>query len=262
MQREIGSLSSSDPTTAVTMESGELVVGNNNASTLFAGTINGAGNLVKTGTGTLTLTGNNSYSGTTAILGGTLQIGNGGSGASIGSTTSVLDYGTLAFDNADTIQFATAITGTGGVTMSGGGTVVFSQANSLSGPTAISNGTVLLGSPTALGAGQPHRQLRHARSGQLPSVSVGNLAGQSGVITLSGTTNAVLSVNQTSAGGFQRYVDRRPQRHVGLHTDRQRSADLWRYRHVERFGHRQRRQALYERNDDHAPPHRQRQRPA
>ena len=41
--QEIGSLTSSDPTTAVTMESGELVVGNNNASTLFAGTINGAG---------------------------------------------------------------------------------------------------------------------------------------------------------------------------------------------------------------------------
>ncbi len=199
--QEIGSLSSSDPTTAVTMESGELVVGNNNASTLFAGTINGAGNLVKTGTGTLTLTGNNSYSGATAILGGTLQIGNGGSGASIGSTTSVLDYGTLAFDNADTIQFATAITGTGGVTMSGSGTVVLSGANSLSGPTAISNGTVLLGSPTALGAGN-----LTVSSGTLDlggySVSVGNLAGQSGVITLSGTTNAVLSVNQTSAGAF------------------------------------------------------------
>ena len=51
-----------------------LSVGGNNASTTFSGGLSGIGSLTKIGSGMLTVTGLNSYSGNTAVNGGTLQI--------------------------------------------------------------------------------------------------------------------------------------------------------------------------------------------
>ena len=61
-----------------------LTAGADNNSSVFSGLLqNGAGplTLIKSGTGTLTLSGTNSYTGGTTISVGTLQLGNaGGSG--------------------------------------------------------------------------------------------------------------------------------------------------------------------------------------
>jgi autotransporter-associated beta strand protein len=55
-----------------------LSVGGNNASSAFSGSLSGNGSLVKAGTGTLTLSGDNLYSGVTTISNGTVAvIGNG-----------------------------------------------------------------------------------------------------------------------------------------------------------------------------------------
>jgi autotransporter-associated beta strand protein len=50
-----------------------LSVGNNNSSSAFSGAIAGPGSLVKTGTGTLVLSGANTYTGGTFVNGGTLR---------------------------------------------------------------------------------------------------------------------------------------------------------------------------------------------
>ena len=72
----IGSLAGAG---AVDLGTATLTTGNDNKSTTFSGVISGAGKLVKTGSGTQTLTGTNLYSGGTNVDAGTLSVGVGGS---------------------------------------------------------------------------------------------------------------------------------------------------------------------------------------
>lgn len=74
----IGSLAGAG---TVTLGSGTLTTGSNGTSTRYDGLITGLGGLTKVGTGALTLTGTNSYSGLTTVAAGTLIVASPGSGA-------------------------------------------------------------------------------------------------------------------------------------------------------------------------------------
>ena len=61
----------------------------NRSDTLtYGGVVSGTGSLTQAGPGTTILTGANSYTGTTTISAGTLQIGNGGTTGTTGLATS------------------------------------------------------------------------------------------------------------------------------------------------------------------------------
>ena len=88
----------------------QLTVGANNLSTAFSGLIQNSGSLTKTGTGTLTLSGANTYSDGTTILSGALRVNNAtGSGAGTGAVQ--VNAGTLG--GTGTIAGAVTV-GTGG----------------------------------------------------------------------------------------------------------------------------------------------------
>jgi autotransporter-associated beta strand protein len=71
-----------------------LTIGSNNQSTAFSGIIQDSGSLTKLGTGRLTLSGANTYTGTTTVSGGVLIAGN-TAGSATGTGTVNVNSGSL-----------------------------------------------------------------------------------------------------------------------------------------------------------------------
>lgn len=114
----------------------------------------GTDGMQKTFSGTLILTGENTYSGNTDVKGGTLQIGDGGTSGSILGDVSVDQAAQLTFSRNDDITFEGAISGEGGVAQKGGGNLTFIGANSFSGDLNVASGTVTAGNDgTVFGSG-------------------------------------------------------------------------------------------------------------
>ncbi len=110
----------------------------------YGGVITGAGVVWMGGSGTQILSGNNLYSGPTFIdKGATLQIGAGGTTGSLSTQSDIYNDGMLAFNRADTItqgvHFANAISGSGGLTQAGSGTLVLGD-NTYTGATIVAAG--------------------------------------------------------------------------------------------------------------------------
>ena len=88
--------------------------------------------LIKAGSGVLTLTAANVYSGSTSITAGTLQLGNGAANGSLASA-SIADSGALTFDNATAETYGGVISGTGALNALGPALLVLTNTNTLSG---------------------------------------------------------------------------------------------------------------------------------
>ncbi len=153
---------------------GTLTLGDSN-SRLFSGKISGSGGVIKQGSGTLTLMGaGSSYNGNTLVQAGTIKAGSdgafssnseivlGGSGALdlnnysntilnlSGSGRVVLGSGTLSLGNSDSKCFSGSISGVGGITKEGCGTLTLSgNTNSYRGDTTLNKGCILSGAPNS-----------------------------------------------------------------------------------------------------------------
>jgi len=118
-----------------------LEVGNLNTNTIFGGVIsntNGTTALTKVGSGTLILTGANTYSSTTTISGGTLQIGNGGTSGSIGNVAIVNNAALVYSYDTNNAGTGTASLTSGGIT--GTGSVTATAKNILLNGSVTSGG--------------------------------------------------------------------------------------------------------------------------
>ena len=105
--------------------------------------ITGSGTLTKNGTGTVVIAAQNSYTGSTVINAGTLEIGDGTTDGDINSSTSVTNDGTLVYNRtAGSFTYNNIISGSGSVVKTGAGTQMLGGANTYGGGTAINGGTL------------------------------------------------------------------------------------------------------------------------
>ena len=211
-------------------------VGAKNLDTTFAGSIiDGVQTtkLTKVGTGTLTLTGSNSFSSTTTISGGALQLGN--ANALVNTTVSGINNG-LAFspgvgafnvgalsgsgamvlsdtagtavtvsvggNNADS-TYSGILSGNGSLAKTGTGTLTLSGSNSHSGGTALNTGTLKIGNANGIGTGA-----LTVNGGTLNlngyNVVAADFSGSGGTIT--NTVSGTSTLTTTAASGTSTYA--------------------------------------------------------
>jgi autotransporter-associated beta strand protein len=210
----------------ITLTNNTLFTGNGTATFNFSGAISGSASLTKSGTSLLTLSGANTYTGATIVNGGTLRAGvatvgttsgafgvnsavtlantagatldlNGfsntigsltGGGAAGGNVTLGSATLTVGSDNTSPGAYAGVISGTGGLTKSGTGTLTLTGQNTYGGGTIVNAGTLLANNATA-----------STGSGAVVVNNSGTLSG-TGKITGSVTLNNSAVINAGTVG--------------------------------------------------------------
>ena len=116
--------------------------------------------LQQNGTGTIILTGTNTYTGGTTISAARCRSATAAPTGSIAGN--VANNGALVFNRSDSVTFGGIISGTGAVQKIGGGTTILTGANTYSGGTTISAGTLQIGNRRHVGIDrrQRHQQWR------------------------------------------------------------------------------------------------------
>jgi outer membrane autotransporter protein len=179
----------------------------------YNGTISGTAGITKSGTGTLVLSAANTYGGATAITAGTLQLSGGTNRLPVGTALSIsnagvfdlngqnqtiaalasssalasitLGSGTLSVNQATNTTYAGGISGTGGLTKLGVGTLLLSGNDTYSGATTIGAGTLQLSGGSAIG--------------DLSNVTLANVA--SAKLNLNGSSETIGSLSGGGAAG-------------------------------------------------------------
>jgi autotransporter-associated beta strand protein len=203
-----------------------LTVGTNTST--YSGTLSGTGSLTKIGTGTLELLGSNTYSGGTAINEGVLSVA---SDDNLGDLSADLTFGGGTLRTADGFSsgrtvilnvkggqfdvleggstFAGNVTGSGGLTKAGVGTLTLSGSNSYEGPTTVGCGTLRVGAANALPSGTAFVV---TEDGELdlngfdyttPGISgTGKVSLGNGTLTVDNASATMLSVSISGSGGL------------------------------------------------------------
>ncbi len=153
-------------------------------------TLSGAGSLVKTGTGELTLSGDNTYSGATTITGGTLTADH---ADSLGTGT-IANIGVLQVGEG---ELKNTLSGTGSLVKIGTGELTLSGDNNYSGGTTIDDGVLIADNADSLGTGTiANNGVLQVGEGELKNT----LSGTGSLVKI-GTGELTLSGDNTYSGG-------------------------------------------------------------
>ncbi len=194
---------------------GTIDTGSNSITLANAIGNSGSGGLTKAGTGTLTLTAANTYSGATTLQGGVVNfaslsnLGTGGSivfnggglqyaaGNTVDISTRALTFnagGGTIDTSSNNITLANAIgnSGAGGLTKAGTGTLTLTAGNSYTGSTVVGAGVMNIQNGSALGTGSAGVTVSNAATLQLQ-----------GGITVTGKSLSIAGEGVGSAGALQ-----------------------------------------------------------
>ncbi|MGN7998545.1 autotransporter domain-containing protein [Sphingomonas sp. 22176] len=175
----------------------------------FGGGVSGTGALIKSGSGTLTLTGANSYTGGTTVEAGKL-VGDTGS-----LTGGIVNDAVVEFAQGGDGSFGGRVSGTGVLIKSGSGTLTLTGANSYTGGTTVEAGKLVGDTGSLQGAIVNNGTVEFAQA--IGGTFAGNLTGSgtvvksgAGTLTLAGTAQrmtldvtqgTVVAANQAAIGG-------------------------------------------------------------
>lgn len=204
---------------------GVLTVGSAGGGGTFSGVMQNGGasvfSFAKNGAGIQILSGNNGYTGTTAINGGTLQVGNGGASGDLGTGAVTLAAGTtLTYNRTGAVTqdgaLNSAAAGNGILNINGDATtaVTLAVGGNFSGVVNINNGSLIFAATNAVGSGTSAPAINIASGATLTNTGAsthghfGNvtMAGGATITTGSGTgsyngENYQLNGNVTVTGG-------------------------------------------------------------
>ncbi|HAK7405361.1 TPA: fibronectin-binding autotransporter adhesin ShdA [Salmonella enterica] len=179
---------------AASLGTGDVTIAESATLALGQGTLDnnvtGGGQIIKSGSGDLIVTGDNTYSGGTIITGGTLTADHADSlGSGDIDNSGVLQVGEGELENT--------LFGSGSLVKTGTGELTLSGDNSYSGATTISDGTLIAANVNALGSGDIDNSgtLKLEAEGEF---NLANVTTQSGATTelAKGTTLNVDSLTQ------------------------------------------------------------------
>jgi len=171
--------------------------GSDTTTAKIAAPIGGSGGLMKSGAGTLILTGADSYAGGTTIDSGTLRIGDGGTTGSV--TGDIVNQGMLVFDRSDAFGFGGAITGAGSLVKAGAGTMTLTGAATQGGGTTVSAGMLRVGAGGSLDGNAIVSTGATLAFDRTDAVTHGGTIGGAGAILKQGAGTLTLTGN---SGGF------------------------------------------------------------